>query len=94
LILYEQNIKKSQKGKILMKPNLIYSYLNKTDETKDNIVFVSGPEVSFVFVDINETKTRSGRVTHEAIITLQQTTQQGESETVVLLSFLEILVSE
>jgi hypothetical protein len=92
LILYEQNIKKSQKGKILMKPNLIYSYLNKTDETKDNIVFVSGPEVSFVFVDINET--RSGRVTHEAIITLQQTTQQGESETVVLLSFLEILVSE
>jgi hypothetical protein len=45
-------------------------------------------------VDINETKTRSGRVTHEAIITLQQTTQQGESETVVLLSFLEILVSE
>jgi hypothetical protein len=94
LILYEQNIKKSQKGKILMKPNLIYSYLNKTAETKDNIVFVSGPEVSFVFVDIYETKTRSGRVTHEAIITLQQTTQQGESETVVLLSFLEILVSE
>jgi hypothetical protein len=45
-------------------------------------------------VDIYETKTRSGRVTHEAIITLQQTTQQGESETVVLLSFLEILVSE